>query len=218
MAETTNRRRWLTEDILRPMNLQLFAEDAGDGGSEGEGGAEGAGGADSGAGGGSGSGGSGQEGEKRFTQAELDEIINRRFAKLSKDFETRLEEARKEGEKRGKMTEDEREKADREARETKLRQREADITRRELKADAIEKLVGDGLPRELADLLDYTDAEKCDASRESLAKVFRASVQAQVDARIRESGGSPGGHGGSRQPDTDKMSDAEYYASLRRKE
>ena len=51
MAETTNRRRWPTEDILRPMNLQLFAEGAGDGGSEGEGGAEGAGSADSGAGG-----------------------------------------------------------------------------------------------------------------------------------------------------------------------
>lgn len=208
MAETTNRRRWLTEDILRPMNLQLFAGDGGEGGADDTGGAEGGAGGDNGGG----------EGEKKFTQAELDEIINRRFAKLSKDFETRLEEARKEGEKRGRMTEDEKEKADREARETKLRQREEEITRRELKADAIEKLVGDGLPKELAELLDYTDAEKCDASRESLAKVFRASVQAQVDARIRESGGSPGGHGGNKEPDPDKMSDAEYYASLKRKE
>lgn len=208
MAETTNRRRWLTEDILRPMNLQLFAGDGGEGGADDTGGAEGGAGGDNGGG----------EGEKKFTQAELDEIINRRFAKLSKDFETRLEEARKEGEKRGRMTEDEKEKADREARETKLRQREEEITRRELKADAIEKLVGDGLPKELAELLDYTDAEKCDASRESLAKVFRASVQAQVDARIRESSGSPGGHGGNKEPDPDKMSDAEYYASLKRKE
>lgn len=213
MARTTNRRRWLVDDIMRPMNLQLFAEEGGDDGSGG--GEDDAG--DGGGGDNGGNGGTGGEGEKKFTQAELDKIINQRFAKLSKDFETRLEEARKEGEKRGKMTEDEREKADREARETKLRQREAEITRRELKADAIEKLVGDGLPKELADLLDYTDAEKCDASRESLAKVFRASVQAQVDARIRESGGAPGGHGGGKQPDTDKMSDAEYYASLSRK-
>ena len=27
MAETTNRRRWLTGDILRPMNLRRFAGD-----------------------------------------------------------------------------------------------------------------------------------------------------------------------------------------------
>ena len=216
MKDARERERELLDDILRPMNLQLFAEDGGDDGQGADEGGQGGdgGGADAG----QDKGGKGTEGEKKFTQAELDDIISRRFAKLSKDFESRLEEARKDGEKRAKMSEDERAKADREAREEKLRKREAEITRRELRADAIEKLVGEGLPRELADLLDYSDADKCESSLDNLKKVFRASVQAQVDARIRESGGAPGGQGGRKNdPDPSKMSDAEYYAALKKK-
>lgn len=201
------RAQQLIDDALRPMNLQLFAEHAegADGGAQ-----DGAG--EAGTGGETGAG--GETSEKRFTQEELDEIINRRFAKLSKDFEKRLDEARKEGEKRGMMSEDERSKADREVAEQKLREREREITRRELRADAVEKLAQKGLPRALADLLDYSDAERCEATLESAEKAFRAAVQEGIDERIRKNGGNPekGGH----RPDPEKMSDAEYYASLRK--
>lgn len=164
--------------------------------------------------------------EKLLTQSEVDALIEKRLARAQRDQEKRLSEARaagvQEGEERARMSEAERLKADREKaerdageREKALRQREAEITRRELRAEALETLAGKGLPRELGELLDYTDAETCKASIGTVEKVFRAAVQAGVDERIRKSGGSVSA-GGSQRADTSKMSDAEYYASLRK--
>ena len=214
---TTNRVRDLWEDMARRMNLQLFAEDGesagGDGGGEGEKGNAG----DRKA---------GEKQEKTLTQAEVDALIEKRLARDRRDQEKQLSEARaagfQEGEQRAKMSEAERLKADREKaeqaaseREAALRKREAEITRRELRAEAVETLVGKGLPRELGDLLDYTDADACKASIGTVEKVFRAAVQAGIDERIRKSGGSVSA-GSSQRADTSKMSDAEYYASLKK--
>ena len=215
---TTNRVRDLWEDMARRMNLQLFAEDGesagGDGGGEGEKGNAG----DRKA---------GEKQEKTLTQAEVDALIEKRLARAQRDQEKRLSEARaagvKEGEERARMSEAERLKADREQaerdageREEALRQREAETRRRELRADAVETLAEKGLPRELGDLLDYTDADTCKASIGTVEKVFRAAVQAGIDERIRKSGGSVGA-GGSQRADTSKMTDAEYYATLGKK-
>lgn len=168
----------------------------------------------------------GKQQEKMLTQAEVDALIEKRLARAQRDQEKRLSEARaagfQEGEQRAKMSEAERLKVDREKaeqaaseREAALRKREAEITRRELRAEAVETLVGKGLPRELGDLLDYTDADACKASIGTVEKVFRAAVQAGIDERIRKSGGSVSA-GSSQRADTSKMSDAEYYASLKK--
>lgn len=212
-----------TSDKPWEMHMQLFAE----GGN-----AEGNGGGNGGDGGGEG----GAEGrkaggnqEKTLTQAEVDALVEKRLARAMRDHEKALSEARaagqKEGEERARMSEADRLKADREKaeraageREQALRKREAEITRRELRAEAVDALIEKGLPKELGELLDYTDADACKASIASVEKVFRAAVQAGIDERIRKSGGSVGAGGtGAGKPDYAKMSDAEYYAAIGQK-
>lgn len=225
------------------MNLQLFAEDGGGGASVGagtSGGGQDGGSGNSGgqSGGGTGASGGGKDGGKdsgngnsgggrMLTQDEVDALIEKRLARERRDAEKRLEDARaaarKEGEERARMTEEERSKADRERaeretreREQRLRDREAEITRRELRAGAVEELQKKGLPRELGGLLDYSSEDACKKSMDTVEKVFRDAVQAGIDARLRQGGGAPGSAGGGGKPDTSKMTDAEYYASLKK--
>ena len=82
--------------------LQLFAEDGGDNGA----GADGGTGADSGAGGSSGSGSDGKNGgepkgkegdgkEAKYTDDDLDRILNRKFAEWQKKKDKEVDEARR---------------------------------------------------------------------------------------------------------------------------
>lgn len=137
--------------------------------------------------------------EKTFTQEELDRIISSRLAKerakWEKEFETKLNEAKTEAEKLAKMNAEQKAEYERNKREEELERREAEITRRELRATAIETLAEKGLPKQLADILDYTDAEKTNKSIENVEKVFREAVELAVNEKLR--GGNPpkGGQG-----------------------
>ncbi len=135
---------------------------------------------------------------KRFTQADIDRIVAQRLAKQKRDEESRInqarEEARSEAERLAKMTEEQRTQHEREQSEARLKEREdaiaareAEITKRELRATATETLVTRGLPKELAEILDYSDADKCNASIDSVEKAFRDAVQAGVDSRLKSS-------------------------------
>lgn len=168
---------------LFDINLQLFAE--------GDGAAAGADSSNAAAE-------QGETGGKVFTQAELEDIINKRFAKLQRESDKRVEQARKdgmsEGEKLANMSAEERSKAEREqaesalkAREEELKKREAELARKELRAQAVETLNGKGLPASLADILTYTDAEACNASIATVEKAFRKAVEDAVNARIAKS-------------------------------
>lgn len=136
--------------------------------------------------------------QRTFTQEEVNRIINQRYAKLQKDAEARIAQAREEGrseaEKLAKMTEaqrieHERERAEQAARdrESALSAREKEITRRELRAEAIDTLISKGLPKELEQLLNYTDADACSASIAAMEKVFRSAVQSEVNSRLSKS-------------------------------
>lgn len=140
----------------------------------------------------------GEKGEKLYSQAEVENIINRRFAKLQRESEKQAEQARKEGvtegEKLANMSAEERFKAQQEkaesdfkAREDALKQREAELTRKELRAQAVETLTGKGLPASLADILNLADAEACNASIATVEKVFRDALKAEVDKRLAAS-------------------------------
>lgn len=181
------------------MNLQLFAEaeTSADGmtGATGTTGAAGMSGADNatGAAGTEESAGT-LEAEKRFTQAEVDALIEQRLARWKRDESKRIEEARTEAEKLARMSESERTEAERQRAEQALRDREseiarkeAEIARRELRAQAIETLAGKGLDKRLADMLDYSDADACRASIDQVEKTFRAAVQAGVEQRLKSS-------------------------------
>lgn len=132
----------------------------------------------------------GQEGAETtpaaLTQADVDRIVAREKAKLQKGYDTRLAAAIKEAETRAQMTAEERAKADAERAAHELARREAAITRRELRAQALETLAAGGLPKELADTLNYTDADACAASLEAVKKAFIAAVAAGINDKLRQ--------------------------------
>ncbi len=161
---------------------------------------------------------------KTYTEEELQSEINRavqqRLARQRRDEEKRLEAARAEGrseaEKLAQMSAEQRAEHERQVaeqaardRENALAQREAEITRRELRATAIDTLLKRGLPKSLESVLDYKDADSCNASIDVVDKAFRAAVQEGVNERLKASGVTVRG---GNAPDYASMSDAEYYA------
>ena len=143
---------------------------------------------------------------RSLTQEDVDRIVAQRLARAQRDADQRIAQARSEGraeaERVLRMTEAERrDHDDRVAREREeeLRSREAELVRRELRAEAIDALTLKGLPRELEQLLNYSDADACAQSIDALEKAFRSAVQKGVDERINQSGGTlPRAGGGAR--------------------
>jgi flagellar biosynthesis GTPase FlhF len=123
--------------------------------------------------------------EKTFTHADVDAIIAKRLAKEQKDITAKLAAARAEGEKVATMTAEEKAKHAREQAEAALAAREAEITRRELRTQALQTLGEKGLPRELAEIADTSDPEKLTASLTAIETVFRAAVEAGVADRLK---------------------------------
>ena len=163
---------------------------------------------------------------RTFTQEEVDQIVNQRLARQRRETERQVSDARQQGrteaERLARMTEEERARHDREEaenaarqRESNLAAREAEITRRELRAEARDTLSQRGLPLDLADMLDYSGADACSASISVLEKAFRKAVQTGVDERLRASGVRLRTAGS--EPDYDSMTDAEYFAATYKK-
>lgn len=163
-----------------------------------------------------------QQPERTFTQADVDRMIADRLSRERRQHQQDIENARTEGrteaERLAQMTAEQRAQAEQQRaqqaaqqREQALNQREADITRRELRAQAIDTLVSRDLPPALESVLDYTSADACNASIDNVERVFREAVQKAVDARLKASGVSLPAPGSK--PDYDRMSDADYYAT-----
>ncbi len=177
-----------------PMNLQLFAE-----------GGDGAG-ADGGNGGGSGEGAGGEGGAGGDTppsfddflktggnQAEFDrrvqKAVNTAVTKAQEKWQALADDKLSEAEKLAKMTKEEKAQYMQQKREKELTDREAAITRKELMAEAKNTLASDGLPQELAEVLDYSDADTCKKSMEKVKEVFQRAVETAVEEKLK--GGKP---------------------------
>ena len=176
-----------------PMNLQLFAEGDGAGaGDDGNGG---------GAGGDNGSGEGGEDTPPSFddflktgdNQAEFDrrlqKAINTAVTNEQKKWQAMTDDKLSEAEKLAKMTEEEKTKYLQQKREKDLTDREAAVTRKELMAEAKNTLASDNLPVELAEVLDYTDADSCMKSMEKVKSAFQKAVEAAVEEKLK--GGKP---------------------------
>lgn len=159
--------------------------------------------------------------ERKYTQAEVDAAIASRLSRANKDAEKRIEaarqEARSEAEKLAKMNaeqraEHERQEAEKAAkeREAEITRREADISRRELMATAKDELSKREIPIGFHEILNYTDADTCNASIDALAKLLAAYKQDVTNKLLAGSGVTL--RMGSNQPDPDKMTDAEWFA------
>lgn len=150
---------------------------------------------------------------KTFTQQELDAIVTQRLDRAQKDAERRIQDAVTEAQKLAKMNEEERTKHETEKREADLLAREQEITKRELRAVALETLGEKNIPKELADILPYSNAEALSAAIEAVEKSFRAAVEKSVTDRMR---GDPPKVNTTPVikdiPDPDKMSYAERAA------
>lgn len=177
-----------------PMNLQLFAE-----------GGDGAG-ADGGNGGGSGEGAGGEGGTGGDTppsfddflktggnQAEFDrrvqKAVNTAVANAQEKWQVLTDDKLSEAEKLAKMTKEEKAQYMQQKKEKELSDREAAITRKELMAEAKNTLASDGLPQELAEVLDYSDADTCKKSMEKVKEVFQRAVETTVEEKLK--GGKP---------------------------
>jgi len=194
---------------LLKLDLQYFAEEGGGAGGEG--------GAGNGAGGegDSGEGGKGGEGAGKVEfspeqQEVINKIIGEKIGKaktqMEQDYQERLEAAKTEAEKLAKMNADQKAEYESKKRLEEIEKREKDITTRELKALAYETLAEKGLPKELADILTYTDAEATNKSIESVEKVFRSAVEKGVNERLKGDPpkGGNGGNGGNAEFDSIK--------------
>lgn len=150
---------------------------------------------------------------KTFTQDELDAVIEKRLARERKDMEAKIKAAATEAEKLAKMNAEERAQHERQELENTLKQREHELTKRELRAQALELLGEKGLPRELADVLPYSDADGTNAALTAMEKVFRAAVEKGVTDRLRSDPpkvGQPAAAG-------DSLNDEIYKGMFRKK-
>lgn len=126
-------------------------------------------------------------------QAEFDRRMNKGIQTAVANERARLEaladERVSEAEKLSKMTELEKQAYQQKKEAEKIAQRERDITKRELTAEAKNTLTEKGLPISLAGILDYSDAEKCNASLATVEEAFKKAVEAGVEEKLK--GGKP---------------------------
>ena len=178
-----------------PMNIQFFAEDGDGAGAGGESGNDG----------GTGEGNTGEgDGEGKppsfddflkgeGNQAEFDrrvqKAINTALTNAQQKWQALADDKLSEAEKLAKMTKEEKAQYLQQKHEKELADREADITRRELMAQAKVTLAEKELPVGLADVLVYTDADSCNKSIAAVEKAFQEAVQKAVEEKLK--GGKP---------------------------
>lgn len=121
--------------------------------------------------------------EKKYTDAEVDAIIDKKFAKWKSEQEAKENEAKK----LAKMNADEKQKYQLEQREQELANREQAIARKELTAEAKTMLSERGLPIELVGVVDLSNAETVTDSVASIQKSWEDAVQKGVSDRMKGS-------------------------------
>lgn len=185
------------EKLFIPLNIQLFAENPTDEPADNENvdnednqGSE-----------------NSNKSEPKFTQEDVDRIVQGRVAKAEKAWKKQLEDEKTEAEKLAGMSEKDKKKYQEEKRVRDLDEREAAITRRELTAQAKIQLADKGIPTELAEILNLTDADSCKKSIDIVEKAFQSAVEKAVEQKLK--GGNP-----PKKAKDDQTSEAEQVYKL----
>lgn len=103
--------------------------------------------------------------ERTFTQDEVNDIVQKRLAK--------------ERERLSKVFQEEKQLSE-------LEERERNILKRELKADAIEELNRQKLPPRLAELLDYSSEENLQSSMKEVISIFKGALGERLKPYARQ--------------------------------
>ena len=119
--------------------------------------------------------------EKKYTDADVDAIIDKKFAKWKSEQEAKENEAKK----LAKMNADEKQKYQLDQREQELANREKAIARKELTAEAKAMLSERYLPVELVNVVDLTSAETVSQSVAVLQKSWEQAVQKGVQEKLK---------------------------------
>lgn len=126
-------------------------------------------------------------------QAEFDRRVNKAIQtavqNAKEKWEALTNDKLSEAEKLAKMNKDEKAQYMQKKKEKELADREAAVTKSELKAEAKNTLAEKKLPVSLAELLVYTDAESCNKSIETIEKIFQEAVESSVQEKLK--GGNP---------------------------
>lgn len=141
-------------------------------------------------------------------QAEFDRRLQKALDTQKSKLEVLFDEKATEAEKLAKMNEREKAQYLQQKREKEISDRESSITKRELMAEAKNTLTEKKLPLGLAEVLDYTDADKCNASIAAVESAFNEALEAAVQDRLK------GSNPDKKAPDKDDKDTAKQVENL----
>lgn len=95
--------------------------------------------------------------------------------------------------------------------ESDLQKRERNVIRRERMADIRDQLVSEGLPQDIAKLIDYSSEESTKESYKTAARIFREMAQKEAIGRIYK--GNPYGGGRHEKASTDDSIERAFTAT-----
>lgn len=127
--------------------------------------------------------------EKMIPQSKVEEIINKKYAKMMKKIEEEKEAAAtkaREAAKLEKMSENERTLAKIAQLEEKLAQKEAAEARKDLTNATLKELSVRGIDSDFLDFVIAEDAEKTKEKLDIFDKKFNAMVDAKAEAMVKE--------------------------------
>lgn len=127
----------------------------------------------------------GTGGEKQFSQADVDAAIEAAKQKWA-------EEAA-EAERVRKLSPEERAAEEQRRKDNEIADLRSQLLRKELQESAARTLEGDGFPVGLAGVLDYSSKEKMEESLANTTKIFKDSLAAAIQSRLK--GKTPEGLG-----------------------
>ena len=193
VSGTINRkqaRAWKRKHNLVSFNLQLFADDGGDDDGDGDDGSD------------DNSDGDGDEGddkpEKKYTDEDIDRIVNQRLARERKAAEKKAKEAA-EAEKLKRMTAAEKRDAEFEQMKRELAELKGEKQKSEMLSTAsdILKDAGVNVSSKLVSHLIAETADETKANVDEFVKLFNDAVNKGVKAAMKAAGSSPKRKGGS---------------------
>ena len=137
--------------------------------------------------------------EKKFSRDDIAKMVNAQVDKIKNDLESKyskqLEQAKvealEEGERRAKMTADEKAEEDRKQRELEFERREKELELRERKAETRDLLTNAGLPLSFVSQLMGKDSEETQRNINEFQKIVNQQVQNELHKKPNTSSSSP---------------------------
>ena len=123
--------------------------------------------------------------EKMFTQEEVNKLIEKRLAKEK----AKAEKEKAEAEKLAAMNAEEKNKYELEKQKKELEDKIAEYNKKELKQESINILTEKGYSiqtaKQLAEFLNYKDAESCKTSIDTMDKILKSCVEVEVNNKLK---------------------------------